>query len=178
MSENDIVSWSKDSFLKWSNFKAEPHHGSFADAHSVIKYRFTWTVNSEKMGSQIVFLIENLRILVEFHSMLSWVRSSQANEQLLKHEQGHFDLAELVKRENEEKLQRQFYNKTYPTRGQNEEQRKQFAKDDSGKMFAQEIEKLELYLEQRRQDYDKQTEYGQNLEKQQEYNNVFTKLRL
>lgn len=178
MSENDIITWSKYSFLKWSDFKAESNPGSFEDAHSAIKYRCTWTVNSEKMGSQILFLIENLQINVEFHSILSWVRTSQSNEQLLNHEQGHFDLAELVKRENEVNLQKTFYGKYYPTRGQNEEQRKQFAKDDSGKIIAKAIEKLEQSLSQRRDIYDTETNYGQNLDKQKQYDAVFDKLRL
>lgn len=178
MNENDIIIWSKHYFLKWSDFKAESNTGSFEDAHSTIKYRYTWTVNSEKIGSQILFLIENLQVNVEFHSVLSWVRTSQSNEQLLNHEQGHFDLAELVKRENEKKFQNIFYGKHYPTRGQNEEQRKQFAKDDSGKMIAKEIEKLEQCLSQRREIYDTKTNYGQNLDIQKQYDSIFDKLRL
>ena len=178
MNEDNIIIWSKLSSLKWADFKAEPNSGSFEDAHSTIKYRYTWTVNSEKMGSQILFLIENLQVNVEFHSVLSWVRTSQSNDQLLNHEQGHFDLAELVRRENEKKLQTKFYGKHYPTRGQNEEQRKQFAKDDSGKMIAAEIETLEQYLSQRREIYDTETNYGQNLDKQKQYDVIFDKLRL
>ncbi len=45
----------------------------------------------------------------------------------------------------------------------NEEQRKQFAKHDSGKMISEEVEKLEEILSQRRQEYDEQTNFGQNL---------------
>ena len=178
MNENNIITWSKQYFLKWSDFKAEPNPGSFEDAHSTIKYRYTWTVNSEKIGSQILFLIENIYVNVEFHSILSWVRTSQINDQLLNHEQGHFDLAELVKHENEKNIQNIFSGKYYPTRGQNEEQRKQFAKDDSGKMIAKEIEKLEQYLSQRREIYDTETNYGQNLDKQKHYDVIFDKLRL
>ena len=59
----------------------------------------------------------------------------QENNNLLKHEQGHFDLAELVKWNNLDKIQNEFYKKKFPTRGQNEEQRKQFAREDSGKLI-------------------------------------------
>ena len=176
MSEIDVLVWSKNSSLQWSDFKAESHPASFEDAHSVIKYRHTWTVNSEKTGNDVVFFIENIELSVEFHRMLSWVRTPNANDVLLKHEQGHFDLAELVKRENLEKLQKMFYGKKYPTRGKNEEQRKQFAKEDSGKMIAEEVEKLEKQLQERRQDYDDQTNFGQNPEKQSEFDMSFAKL--
>jgi len=178
MSENDILVWSNDSFLKWSDFKAESNSAAFEDSHSIIKYRQTWTVNSDEIGNQILFFIENLQLSVEFHPVLSWVRLSQVNDDLLKHEQGHFDLAELVKRENLEKLKNKFHGKQFPTRGKNEEQRKQFAKHDSGKMIAEEVEKLEEILSQRRQEYDEQTNFGQNLEKQLEYNSTFDRLKL
>ena len=178
MSENNVVVWSNDTFLKWSDFEAESNSATFEDSHSIIKYRYTWTVNSNEMKDQILFFIENIQLSVEFQSVLSWVRLSQANDNLLKHEQGHFDLAELIKRENLEKLKNKFHEKQFPTRGKNEEQRKQFAKHDSGKMIAEEVEKLEEILSQRRQEYDEQTNFGQNLEKQLEYNSIFDKLKL
>jgi len=178
MSENDILVWSNESFLKWSDFKAESNSAAFEDSHSIIKYRQTWTVNSDKIGNQILFFIENLQLSVEFYPVLSWVRLSQANDDLLKHEQGHFDLAELVMRENLEKLKNKFHGKQFPTRGKNEEQRKQFAKHDSGIMIAEEVEKLEDILSKRRQEYDEQTNFGQNLEKQIEYNSIFDSLKL
>ena len=178
MVELDVIVWSKDTFLTWSDFKAESNPAIYEDSHSVIKYRYTWMINSEKINDQILFFIDNIQLSVDFHPILSWGRISQTSEKLLKHEQGHFDLAELIKRENLTKLQNKFYNKQFPTRGQNEEQQKQFAKEDSGKMIADEIEKLEIQLSQRRKDYDNQTNFGQNLEKQSEYNIILDKLRL
>lgn len=178
MSENYVVVWSKDSFLKWTDFEAESNPAVFEDSHSVIKYRYEWTVNSDEMENQILFFIENIQLSVEFHPLLSWVRISQTSDDLLKHEQGHFDLAELIKRENLEKLQNKFYEKRFPTRGKNEEQQKQFAKEDSGKMIAEEVKKLDEILFQRRQEYDDKTTFGQNLKKQSEYDLIFDGLRL
>ncbi len=178
MSENKVLVWTNDSFLRWSDFNAESNPAAFEDSHSVIKYRYTWTVNSEKIGNQILFLIENIQISVEFQSVLSWVRPLQINDALLKHEQGHFDLAEFTKRENLEKLQNKFYEKEFSTRGKNEEQIKQLAKEDSGKMITIEVQKLEEILSPKRHEYDEQTHFGQNLEKQSEYNSIFDRLRL
>ena len=178
MSTNDAIVWSRESFLTWSDFKAEPNSATYEDSHSSIKYRYTWTVDSDKVENQVVFLIENINIFTELHSFLSWVRMNQANNALLKHEQGHFDLAEMIKRDHLKKIQNIFYNKHFPTRGQNGEQRKQFAKEDSGKMIGREIENLERLLSQKRQEYDEKTEYGQNTEKQSEYDSMFKELRL
>ncbi|MGI9567470.1 MAG: hypothetical protein ACR2LL_10740 [Nitrosopumilus sp.] len=157
---------------------AESNPAVFEDSHSFIKYQYAWTVNSDKRGADILFFIEGLNISAEFHPVLSWVRPTQADDDLLKHEQGHFDLAEMVKRENMGHLQNNLYDKQFPTRGQNEEQRKQFAKEDSTKLVAQEIEKLEIILSKRRQEYDVLTNYGQNRKKQSEYDSTFQKLRL
>jgi len=178
MSEINVIVWSKDFFLRWSDFSAVSNTAVFEDSHSVIKYRHTWTVNSEEIESQIIFFIENIQLSVEFYPDLSWVRTLQTNDNLLKHEQGHFDLAELVKRENLEKLQNKFHKKEFLTRGKNEDQQKQYAKEDSGKLIVMEVEKLEEILSKRRQEYDEQTNFGQNLEKQSEYNSIFDRLRL
>ncbi len=178
MSQNDVVVWSDNSSLTWSDFKAESNPASYEDSHCVIKYQFTWIINSKNSENEILFSIEDIQLTTEFHSILSWVRPLQNNDSLLAHEQGHFDLAEMIKRENLEKLQKRFYEKEFPTRGKNEDQSKQFAKVDSGKMIVMEIEKLEETLSQKRQEYDEQTSFGKNLEKQLEYNSLFDKLRL
>ncbi len=177
MAEQTTLGWTPDFTLNWSDFKAESNPAVFEDSHSVIKYRFTWTVNSEKIDDQVVFFIEDIRIFVEFHSLLSWVRLSEANDSLLNHEQGNFDLAELVKNENLLKFYDKFYSKHFPTRGQNEAQRKQFAKEDSGKMINAEIEKLQELYDEKSQKYHDETEYGQNSEQQSKYDLLFSPLR-
>lgn len=177
VAEQTTLEWNPEFTLKWSDFKAESNPAVFEDSHSVVKYRFTWTVNSEKIDDQIVFFIEDIRIFVEFHPLLSWVRLSEANDSLLNHEQGNFDLAELVKNENLLKFDDKFYSKHFPTRGKNEEQRKQFAKEDSGKMIYAEIEKLQALYDEKSQKYHDETKYGLNSEQQYQYDLLFSQLR-
>ena len=62
MSENNNLVWSNDSFLKWSDFIVESNPAAFEDSHSVIKYRYTWTVNSDEKESQIIFFIDNIQL--------------------------------------------------------------------------------------------------------------------
>ena len=177
MGEHVTLEWTPEFTLKWSDFQAESNPAVFEDSHSVIKYRFTWTVNSEKIDEQIVFLIEDIRLYVEFHPLLSWVRLSEANDSLLNHEQGNFDLAELVKNENLSKLQNQFYSKYFPTRGQNEAQEKQFAKEDSGKMINAEVEKLQKLFDEKSLKYHDETNFGTDSESQSKYDSIFSQLR-
>ena len=177
MSEKTTLEWTPGFTLSWSAFQAESNPAIFEDSRSVIKYRFTWVVDSEKIDENIVFLINDIALFVEFHPLLSWVRQSESNESLLNHEQGNFDLAELVKRENIVNLQEQFYKKHFSTRGQNEEQRKQFAKEDSGKMIHEQVEKLQNLFDERSQTYHDDTNYGRNLEEQSKYDLSFKQLR-
>ena len=176
MSENYVIPWTSGYSLKWSDFKAELNPAVFEDSHSAIKYGFTWTVNSDKIDDKIVFLIDSIHIVTEFHSLLSWVRESESNDNLLKHEQGHFNLAEMLRRDQEIVFEKNFYQKVFDTRGQNEAQRKQFAKLDSGKIISNEVDKLSLILAKKRKEYDTETEYGQNISNQLKYTNIFKNL--
>ncbi len=177
MTQDNVVNWTQDTHLTWSDFKAESNPSVFEDTYSVIKYRFTWTVNSEEIDDQIMFVIEDICIFTEFYPFLSWIRYSEPDEELLKHEQGVFDLAELVKQENIEAMQERFYHKYFQTRGQNQEQRKQFAKEDSGNMIAKQVERLEESFKQRRKTYQTETNFGQNRTPQSEHDAIFQQLR-
>jgi hypothetical protein len=177
MVENLLIEWKSGNDLKWSDFEAESNPAVFEDSHSVIKYRFTWTVNSEIVDGRIVFFIEDIHLFVEFHPRLSWVRTSESDDSLLRHEQGNFDLAELTKRENIKKLQERFYSRHFPTRGQNLEQRKQFAKEDSGKMIAEKVNELQQIYHEKCQKYQDETNFGQNKSVQAKYDLIFQQLR-
>ena len=74
-------------------------------------------------------------------------------------------------------LQEQFYKKHFSTRGQNDEQRKQFAKEDSGKMINEQVVKLQNLFDERSQKYQNDTNYGKNLEEQSKYDLTFKQLR-
>ena len=79
---------------------------------------------------------------------------------------------------SEEIIRTIFYDKFFPTRGQNDAQRKQFAKEDSGKMISIEIDKLSNILKQKRNEYDTETEFGSNIKNQLQYNEIFKKLKI
>ena len=176
VSEIEFITWSHNSHLKWTDFKAEPNPGVFEDSHSVIKYGFTWLVNSDKLNDEIVYFVDNIKISVNFNPLLSWVRNSEATPNLLEHEQGHFNLAELIKRKHNKVFTNKFHDKFFSTRGQNDAQRKQFAKEDSAKMISNEIDELNDILSNKRNEYDIETDFGKNLEIQSKYDQLFKTL--
>ena len=60
--------------------------------------------------------------------------------------------------------------------GQNDAQRKQFAKEDSGRLISNEVDKLSKNLLKKREEYDSETDFGKNLDVQSKYNQLFEKL--
>jgi len=82
----------------------------------------------------------------------------------------------MLKREYDKTLKNKFYDKSFPTRGQNESQQKQFAKEDSSKMISTEIDNLTEILRKKRNDYDLETEYGHNVLNQTKYDKIFKNL--
>ena len=168
---NGAAAWSAGLRLGRDDFRAESNPAAFEDSHSTIRYRCTWTVDSERDGDdgRIVFSVGDVRVHAEFYPGLSWVRETQAGDALLRHEQGHFDLAELVGREGLQGLQDRFRGRRFPIRGRNEEQARQHAREDSGAMISEEVRKLERELERRRREYDAETDFGRNAQRQSEY---------
>lgn len=177
MEDDDILLWSKDNFLKWSDFKASSNPSAFEDSSSHIKFHFTWVVNSTIHNDKIYFEIDDIKLNTQFLRHLSWVREGQDSQELLNHEKGHFDLAELSRFSITEKIQNKLYNKKFPTRGQNEEQQKQFAREDSGILIAKELEKNFLDFSQKRTKYDEETNFGHDKIKQKEFDDKFKEFR-
>ena len=177
MENDDILLWSKDYFLKWSDFKASSNPSAFEDSSSCIKFHYIWMVNSTVHEDKIYFEIYDIKLHTQFLRHLSWVRKGQSSMDLLKHEQGHFDLTEMERSSITEKIQKKFHARKFPTIGQNEEQQKQFAREQSGIMIAKELEKLFLDLIQKRKKYDEDTEFGHNKIIQNEYDLKFDSFR-
>ena len=177
MENNNIISWTKDYFLKWSDFQADVNPSSFEDSFSKIIYHHTWLVSSEMVNGNIYFLISEVKLETQFLKHLSWVRLQNESSVLLNHEQGHFDLLEFMKSSFEEKINNRFNGIQFPTRGKNEEQRKQLAREDSNSLIAKELEKCFDILDKERKKYDEETEYGKNVSKQIEYDQKFQRLR-
>lgn len=171
------IPWSRNVFLKWSNFEAESNPAAYEDSKSTIRYRIMWTVDSEKADEKILFLIRDVMLVTEFYPGLSWVRKMYATADLLKHEQGHFDLAELARADITADISSAVCGKRYPANGKNDEQRKQFARERSSMLLNAELKKCQARMEERRTKYDQDTDFGHDRNAQSEYDALFSKLR-
>lgn len=196
MPPTSSISWKPDRPLALSDFKADPNPAAFEDAYCAIRYRPTWTVFSEQcptcMGSDsacdndspdrgaqphILFAIRDFDICTEFHPMLSWARPA-CSDAHLKHQQGHFDLGEKVMRGMIQDMRDSLCKKRYSTRGKNEDQRKQFAKEDSARIIEPLVKSLYDEFEKKEAEYDSCTRHGCDAHAQSEYDKTFESMHV
>ena len=92
--DRDCDSWLPDRKLTWAEFTGKPDRGqsSWANTACAIGYSF------EGNRDSAFFIVECC-----FESAQSWVKENPS-ELLLRHEQAHFDLAEVYARELRKKL--------------------------------------------------------------------------
>lgn len=95
-----FLNWSKSRPLKWEDFSGIVNDTSNFEAECFAQVRYTYKVNSPK---DFRFDVEAI-----FDIGTSWIKPSNRSKSLLKHEQVHFDIAQLYAC----KLQQAF--NTYP----------------------------------------------------------------
>lgn len=89
--ESFLIEWSKGALLEWRDFKKEPLEKKSVSAQTTTKHKIKMTGGSSE---QIDFEIRTY-----FAPNKSWVKKeSLDNLNLLKHENGHFSIAEIIGR--------------------------------------------------------------------------------
>lgn len=87
---SDTVNWNNLRKLTWDDFKGPPdtERNFSAETHYVITY--TYKKSSQSKTPELQFKIQ-----CYFEKGRSWAKEKECNNQLLSHEQAHFDIAEL-----------------------------------------------------------------------------------
>lgn len=85
--ENEFINWSESNKLIWDDFKAVPPKNGDVAALTATHLGFSYNVVNGKMSYNIECRFEKNR---------SW--GLVKNDWILKHEQGHFDIAEIFAR--------------------------------------------------------------------------------
>jgi len=106
--KSNFISWTKDRKLKVSDFKIIKKKLKENDytgmTYTDIQYNYKITKDS-------IFVT----IRCVFNTRLSWLNSTDTNQYGLKHEQGHFDIGEIMARE----MRRDFYESYNPNKAFN-----------------------------------------------------------
>ncbi|HLK30912.1 MAG TPA: DUF922 domain-containing protein, partial [Puia sp.] len=139
---SSLIDWSADRRLTWSDFKSSPDSNSPNAALTATNIKFDFSYSSDK-GFQY-------HISCQFDKNKSWGRVK--TDYILSHEQGHFDIAEIYAR----KLYKAFKEYNPDIEKANKEVNKIY-------------EKVMHELTETQKQYDHETNFSINKEKQMEW---------
>lgn len=139
--EEDFIKWNENRKLTWDDFKAPPMQMGSTAAMTTTHLGFSYNIANGKV---------TYKIDCQFQKNRSW--GLVKNDWILKHEQGHFDIAEIFARKlNKGVSDYQFNTAT-------------FQKDLDG-IYRAVINEKEKFQQQ----YDDETDHSRNKPKQEEW---------
>src|SRR4051812_25317948 len=144
--QDNTVLWSENQSLQWKDFAGMVKDTSRFDAESFaeVRYRYNWTRHNQL----------NFEVYAHFNKNDSWYRPGTQTDGLLKHEQLHFDIAELYAR----KLKQAFETYSYSDNFQTE--------------IVAIFNDLKNGYHQMQHIYDEETNHSLNSEKQAQWSNA------
>ena len=145
------IEWSADKKLVWNNFKSNRNALGGAD---VVAYTHCGWEYSSITSSDPKKPVK-IEITTIFNEDKSWKDVKRINDYVLVHEQKHFDIAELHARKLRKELSEKI---TYTA--------------DYKKYFQSIYARISSDYRKFQQLYDRETNHGQNKEKQAEYNEL------
>lgn len=143
----EVIPWSADRKLKWSDFKGEYLKTEWAAATTASSISYSFSTYEKNGGWYVDF-----KVGCEFYPNKSWYRPEMVDSVILSHEQLHFDIAELYAR----KFKKQLSETQFSTDIKNEV-----------KELYQKVLK-ELYIYQNK--YDRETNFSRDRKQQQYWN--------
>lgn len=179
--ELPVIIWNKTRILKWDDFKKKkPNLKSKASASSAIGFESMPSIEHIRTGTTFKFKIRDMELHAIFIPDLSWVMkniSKKNRELLLKHEQGHFDLAEEITRKTISTTTRRFQDRSFIVNGKNENMAKKNAIMQVYKIRKKIEDELHEKLKIQETKYDDETNHGLIIGYQEKYNKRFKRLR-
>lgn len=139
--DEDYIKWQEDRKLTWDDFKAAPQKLGNTAAMTTTHLGFSYSVTNGKVAYKIDCRFEKIK---------SW--GLVKNDWILKHEQGHFDIAEIFARKLNRSINEYQFN------------RSSFQKDLDA-IYKSVVDDKEKFQQQ----YDDETDYSRNKNKQEEW---------
>jgi hypothetical protein len=144
--QGDFIRWNKDVKIAWSDFKGKRDAKSPFAAMSAAGIQYKYNSISNGKVYKIRFTI-----YTGLDRTKSWSKSGAQTSAILKHEQLHFDIAELVSRAFKKEAEQTVYSKHY--------------KNEISRIFNRYTD----YLQKLQQKYDVQTMHSNNKVKQKDW---------
>ena len=192
MSEENIISWSPDYNLKFSDFQKEEDFRLSDDKKRGYREGFCHvvygiTMNFKFSADKKKFSVSDIILKTEFDRKKSYFDKSIIKKQnlskekidyLVLHEQGHFDLHEEIRPKLRKKLISICTGRLFETRGSTDEEIEDNAYEDAFKFFEPTFKEiLQNEAKQIQDRYDEETNHSINEKRQTEYNQHFKQFR-
>lgn len=175
-----VIQWEGTKKLKWGDFKKISSHDNKASAISAIGFQSKPLIEYIKNNNKHRFKIKDMQFYAIFIPIYSWYRKKTPKKEqvlLLKHEQGHFDLAEEITRKERKKINNYFQNKIFDVVGKSEVIAIKNSIDKVNTIRNKIESKLQEEFEIQETNYDYETNHGLNKINQKIYDKRFKKLR-
>lgn len=176
--DNEKIPWSQDRLLSWDDFQGTVDK-KYKEHHALSGTNLAHITHFDPIqkSTKIKLRINWVKIEASFHPKVSWVKPQHKSKNLLKHEQGHFDIAELISREIEDKLNHKLTGKLISTNYSSLEEADKDPKNLITKLIKKEMKIIEKNTLFSHEKYDAETNHGRIDHKQIEYDIRFKKLR-
>lgn len=148
-SNEETMTWDQSRKLTWADFKANPNLSSDAVALTASGITFGYSVKTS--GRQIIGFSTSVE--AHFYPNKSWYLKEKGNDNILRHEQLHFDITELYARQFREQIMRLEVN--------------QNVKEQMTRLHAT----INEALNETQKRYDKQSNHSINIEMQKQWEN-------
>lgn len=178
-----IIVWSKNRKLTWADFAgpvpatapAERHAESHVGVHS------TWKISTKcedvgKSGKKkCTATINEVNAQAEFDPNQSWVKEGKQTDSLLKHEQGHFDIAEHFARKKKKQMEN-FLGQSESAVADDEQTAEDQATEKLEKKLMEVCDAIDKQEDALQDAYDTQTKHGTDADQQKKWDEKIIKL--
>lgn len=192
MSDEDIISWSPNYSLKFSDFQKDEDFGKSVvkgrnrrDGFSYVLYDLDFKLKFS--NDKRKFMISKIKLETQFDRKKSYFNkdivknknwSKEKMDYWILHEQGHFDLHEEIKIKMENKIISRCKGIVFDTNGSTETEIEKNAYENASKFIQPIYNEISLKDAQKIQNfYDEETNHSLNVKKQIQYNQHFKRLR-
>lgn len=180
---SQLIQWKNGYYLKYDDFTGTQNKtlGNMAWTSTIIE-RVMFKVNPITSPSIFQYNVSDIRIYAFFIRDKSWFIDNatycgnKTRDQILRHEQGHFDISELIARKAYSEATHELYNKTFSLNETSSNGQISAISIIATKIDAI-VAKDEKVNQKFDQIYDNLTNHGCNSVSQYVYNDYFKKLR-
>ena len=170
------IDWDSERPLTWDDFRGSVPRGAdelrVATTASSIAWSYAYEI--EWSPSNCAFSVVRLDSVAQFHTDRSWVRPGHRTAEILEHEQGHFDVAQIF---NAKFLAatRELIGASRSCDGSSQRRARSLAEQQISEWVSAIYVDLWQQYERRQDDYDRETRHGIDREAQIEWTRSIAK---